>query len=75
MRGSGFTGPALEYLMANETSGPANLANSSSSCGAYPFYPNNLSGLAGDFCATLHPIEENSCIIPAARVSIPPNRG
>lgn len=59
MRENGFTGPALEYLMANETSGPADLVNSASTCGAYAFYPNNLSGLAGDFCTTLHPVEEN----------------
>jgi hypothetical protein len=59
MRGYGFRGPALEYLMANEASGPANLVNSSSSCGSYLFYPNNLAGLAGDFCTTLHPVEAN----------------
>jgi hypothetical protein len=59
MRGYGFTGPVLEYLMANESSGPANLVNSSSSCGSYLFYPNNLAGLAGDFCTTLHPVEGN----------------
>jgi hypothetical protein len=59
MRGYGFTGPALEYLMANETSGPADLVNSASACGAYAFYPNNLSGLAGDFCTALHPVEVN----------------
>jgi hypothetical protein len=59
MRGYGFTGPALEYLMANETSGPASLVNSSSSCGPYLFYPNNLAGLAGDFCTMLHPVESN----------------
>jgi Hypothetical glycosyl hydrolase family 15 len=59
MRDDGFTGPALEYLMANETSGPANLVNSSSLCDSYLFYPNNLSGLAGDFCTTLHPVEQN----------------
>jgi hypothetical protein len=59
MRGYGFTGPALEYLMANESSGPANLVNSSSSCGSYLFYPNNLAGLTGDFCTTLHPVEGN----------------
>lgn len=59
MRDYGFTGSALEYLMANETSGPANLVNSSSPCGSYLFYPNNLSGLAGDFCTTLHPVEGN----------------
>jgi hypothetical protein len=59
LRGYGFTGPAFEYLMANETSGPANLANSSSSCGSYPFYPNNLGGLNGDFCTTLHTVEGN----------------
>jgi hypothetical protein len=59
MRAYGFTGPALEYLMANETSGPANLVNSSSICGSYLFYPNNLAGLHGDFCTTLHPNEGN----------------
>jgi hypothetical protein len=59
MRGYGFTGPALEYLMANEASGPANLVKSASPCGSYLFYPNNLAGLAGDFCTTLHPVEGN----------------
>jgi hypothetical protein len=59
MRGYGFTGPALEYLMANETSGPANLVDSSSPCAAYLFYPNNVAGLEGDFCTVLHPAEGN----------------
>jgi hypothetical protein len=59
MRRYGYTGPALEYLMANETSGPANLVNSSSACDSYLFYPNNLAGLAGDFCTMLHPDESN----------------
>jgi hypothetical protein len=59
MRDYGFTGPALEYLMANETSGPANLIDSSVSCGSYLFYPNNLAGLDGDFCTALHPVESN----------------
>jgi hypothetical protein len=59
MRGDGFAGPALEYLMANETSGPPNVVNSSSPCGAYLFYPNNLAGLNGDFCTALHPDETN----------------
>src|SRR5262249_44191373 len=55
MRAYGFSGPALEYIMANEASGPPDLINSSSECAGYLFYPNNLSGLAGDFCAALHP--------------------
>lgn len=59
IQGYGFSGPAVEYLMANEASGPADLTNSSSPCGAYLFYPNNLAGLAGDFCTTLHPDESN----------------
>lgn len=59
MRGYGFSGPALQYLMANETSGPPDALNSFSPCGSYLFYPNNLSGLAGDFCTTLHPVEGN----------------
>jgi Hypothetical glycosyl hydrolase family 15 len=59
MRGYGFTGPALEYLMANEASGPADLINASSPCGAYLVYPNNLAGLNGDFCTTLHADERN----------------
>jgi hypothetical protein len=59
MRGYGFSGPAMEYLMANEASGPPGLVDSSSRCGEYLSYPNNLAGLNGDFCATLHPDENN----------------
>jgi len=59
MRAYGFNGPALEYFMANEASGPANLENASSPCGPYLFYPNNLAGVAGDFCTALHPVESN----------------
>jgi hypothetical protein len=59
MREFGFSGPALQYLMANEASGPSGLVNSTSACGAYEFYPNNVSGLLGDFCTTLHSVERN----------------
>jgi hypothetical protein len=54
MRAAGFAGPALQYLMANEASGPAGLRSASDGCGAYLYYPNNVSGIAGDFCSALH---------------------
>jgi hypothetical protein len=54
MRSAGFTGPALQYLMANEASGPGGLRSASDGCGAYLYYPNNVSGIAGDFCSALH---------------------
>ncbi len=59
MRTLGFAGPAFQYLMANEASGPGGLRNSSDPCGAYLYYPNNVSGIAGDFCTALHPDEQN----------------
>ena len=59
MRAAGFGGTVLQYLMANETSGPANLVDASSPCGSYVYYPNNVSGIAGDFCSALHGEERN----------------
>lgn len=59
MRDYGFGGPATQYLMANEASGPPDLVNSSSLCDGYLFYPNNVAGLTGDFCIALHPDEGN----------------
>jgi hypothetical protein len=59
MRSAGFTGPALQYLLANETSGPLGLRSASDSCGTYLYYPNNVSGIAGDFCTALHGDEHN----------------
>lgn len=52
-------GPVLQYLLANETSGPAGRRRGGGQCGTYLAYPNNLSGIAGDFCAALDGDERN----------------
>lgn len=59
LRSAGFTGPALQYLMANEATGPVGLRSSSDSCGTYLYYQTDVSGIAGDFCSALHPDETN----------------
>jgi hypothetical protein len=59
LRDAGFQGPILQYLLANQTSGPPELINAGSPCSAYPSYPNNPSGISGDFCTALHGDERN----------------
>ena len=59
LRAASFDGPILQYVMANEASGPAGLRSSADACGSYPSYVNNVSGIAGDFCAALHGDERN----------------
>jgi putative glycosyl hydrolase-like family 15 (GHL15) protein len=59
MRAAGFAGPILQYLLANETVGPAGLRDAGSACGPYGLSGNNVSGRGGDFCAALHHDERN----------------
>jgi hypothetical protein len=59
LREAQFEGPILQYLLLNQTSGPPALTDASSPCRPYPTYPNNPSGIAGDFCTALHGDEQN----------------
>jgi hypothetical protein len=54
LKSAGFSGPAMQYLMSNEASGPPGLRSSNDACGSYPYYSNNVAGIAGDFCMALH---------------------
>lgn len=54
MRAAGFAGPVLQYLVANEASGPAGLNRGSDPCGSYTQSGNDVSGIARDFCSALH---------------------
>jgi hypothetical protein len=58
LRAAGFSGPILQYLVANEASGPAGLRNASERCGDYLTSGNDVSGIARDFCESLHPYED-----------------
>lgn len=55
MKTAGFTGLNLQYIMGNEASGPEGAVIGS--CGSYEFFPNNISGIQGDFCTELNPTE------------------
>jgi putative glycosyl hydrolase-like family 15 (GHL15) protein len=59
LRASGFAGSVLQYLLANETTGPANLRGAAEPCGAYALSGNSVSGPAQDFCSALHGDEFN----------------
>src|SRR5207247_104009 len=68
LRSAGLRGPALQYLMANETAGPpraggaAALRNSQDGCSRsleISYLYNTATGIAGDFCTALHPVEAN----------------
>lgn len=59
MREAGFSGPAFQYLVANEASGPERLRTSSDRCGAYLQTGNDVTGIARDFCEVLHGDERN----------------
>jgi hypothetical protein len=58
LRAAGFSGPILQYLVANEASGPADLRNADDPCGDYLTSGNDVSGIARDFCDALHPYED-----------------
>lgn len=59
LRALGFSGPSLQYLVANEASGPDNLTSTSAACGTYQYYPADTSGISGNFCSALHGDETN----------------
>ncbi|MFN0072563.1 MAG: putative glycoside hydrolase [Chloroflexota bacterium] len=58
LRAAGFKGPILQYLVANEASGPADLRDARDVCSQYLHSGNDVSGIAQDFCHALHPHEE-----------------
>lgn len=67
LRTAGMRGPILQYLMANEASGPpraggGGLRNSLDACSRsleISYLWHTVSGIAGDFCTALHPTEAN----------------
>jgi hypothetical protein len=68
LRAAGLRGPILQYLMANGASGPPRvdgpgaLRNSQDLCSRsleISYLLNTVTGIAGDFCTALHPLEEN----------------
>jgi len=68
MRAAGFSGSVLQYLMANEASGPprvdkaSGLRTNADTCDSQleiSYFLNNVSGIAGDFCTALHSDERN----------------
>jgi hypothetical protein len=68
LRAAGMRGPILQYLMANETSGPPRaggagaLRSSQDACSRsleISYLLNTVTGIAGDFCTALHPVEAN----------------
>ncbi|MFN0074221.1 MAG: putative glycoside hydrolase [Chloroflexota bacterium] len=59
LREIGFSGPALQYLVANEASGPEPATSATARCGDYLQTGNDVTGIARDFCAALHADERN----------------
>jgi hypothetical protein len=59
MREAGFSGPAFQYLVANEASGPERVLKGSDRCGPYLETGNDVTGIARDFCNALHGDERN----------------
>ena len=68
LRAAGLRGPTLQYLMANDTSGPPRagsagaLRNGRDACSRsleITYLLNTVTGIAGDFCTALHPVEAN----------------
>jgi hypothetical protein len=59
MRELGFSGPAFQYLVGNETSGPERATSASAACSEYLQTGNDVAGIAGDFCSALHRDERN----------------
>ena len=68
LRAAGLRGPILQYLMANEAAGPPRtggvgaLRTSQDACSRsleIAYLLNTVTGIAGDFCTALHPVEAN----------------
>jgi hypothetical protein len=68
LRSAGLRGPILQYLMANETAGPPRaggvgaLRSNRDACSRsleISYLLNTVTGIAGDFCTALHPVEAN----------------
>jgi len=68
LRAAGLRGPILQYLMANDTAGPPRasaagaLRDSRDACSRsleIAYLLTTVTGIAGDFCAALHPVEAN----------------
>lgn len=58
LRQSGFTGPILQYVTANQTEGPGPYVSAASACDdSYPPYARTIADLPGMFCEQIHPHE------------------
>ena len=64
LREAGFSGPIMQYLVANEASGAPELRNANDPCGDYLTSGNDVSGIARDFCQALHPYEDDPTTAP-----------